>query len=306
MLMQLFIFDTGDGSDIGMKVGDVVINLSEGFEVYPSAVVADGNGGFDFDDIYFYLSIEEMIYDSKFNYAFLNKVYSYLEREYQIPALSIEGDIKYLLPLFEPSKILALGRNYAAHAAEGGQKVTDEPIFFNKVVTTLLPHEGEIVYPPGLTRVDHEVELAVVIGEKAKDVDKADAWDCVAGFTIANDITARDMQKQDQAKQHPWLRSKNFDTFLPIGPYIVPRDAIDDVNNLDVELRVNGEVRQKSNTSMMVFKIPEVISYLSKHMTLLPGDIILTGTPEGISPLEVGDVVEAEIEGLGVLRNKVV
>ena len=304
--MQLFMFDAGDGMDIGMRVGDVAINLSQGFEVYTSEAIADGNGGFNFEDIYFFMSIEDMIFEEKFNMEFLNTVYSFLEREDEIAALSIESDIKYGVPITEPSKILALGRNYAAHAAEGGHKVTGEPMFFNKVTTTLLPHEGEIVYPKGLTRVDHEVELAVVMGDLAKDVNETDAWDYVAGFTIANDITARDMQKQDQAKQHPWLRSKNFDTFLPMGPYIVPRDSIDDVHNLDVELRVNGEVRQKSNTSMMVFKIPEVISYLSRHMTLLPGDIILTGTPEGISPLKVGDVVEAEIEGLGVLRNKVV
>ena len=209
-------------------------------------------------------------------------------------------------PIQTPSKILALGRNYKAHAEEGGHKVTEEPIFFNKVPTTILPHEGEIIYPPGVTRLDHEIELAVVISDRAKNVAESDAMDHVAGYTIANDITARDMQKADLAKSHPWLRSKNFDTFLPIGPYLVPKDAVPDVHNLDMELKVNGETRQKSNTSMMVFSIPEIIAYISRYMTLLPGDIILTGTPEGISPLEVGDVIEATIESLGTLRNTVV
>jgi 5-oxopent-3-ene-1,2,5-tricarboxylate decarboxylase/2-hydroxyhepta-2,4-diene-1,7-dioate isomerase len=294
--MQLFNYGTMEGLSIGLKRGDRTIDLSRGLELYQ-----DEDGAF-----FYYMSLEEIILDDRFKMEFFKKVYNYLELESLIPGLEVEDEIEYEPPLYEPSKILALGRNYAAHAAEGGRKVAEEPIFFSKLLNTLLPHEGEIVYPPHLTRIDHEAELAVVIGETAKDVDASEGMDYVAGYTIANDITARDMQKQDQAKQHPWLRSKNFDTFCPMGPYLVPRDAIHDVHNLDIELKVNGETRQKSNTSKMVFRIPEVISYLSKHMTLFPGDIILTGTPEGISPLKVGDVVEASIEGLGTLRNTVV
>jgi 5-oxopent-3-ene-1,2,5-tricarboxylate decarboxylase/2-hydroxyhepta-2,4-diene-1,7-dioate isomerase len=294
--MQLFNYISDEELLIGLRMGETAINLTRGMELFE---IEDGG-------ILSFLSIEEMIFEDMLTVELINRIYSSLVENDQLEALNIIGEVDYGPPVYEPSKILALGRNYAAHAAEGGHKVAEEPIFFNKVITSIVPHEVPIVYPKHLTRVDHEIELALVISDIAKNISPDEAMDHVAGYTIANDITARDMQKQDQAKQHPWFRSKNFDTFCPIGPYFVPRDAIKDVHNLELELKVNGETRQKSNTSNMVFKIPEIISYLSKHMTLLPGDIILTGTPEGISPLKVGDVVEASIEGLGTLRNTVV
>jgi len=297
--MQLFMFDVGEGMDIGLKRGHTIINLSKGFEVYmPDDEDEEWN-------ILFLMSLDEMIMEEKFSLNFLDDVYDSLEDDDQILALTIEDDINYGLPIYDPTKILALGRNYPAHAKEGGHEVPTEPIFFNKLITTMLPHEKGIIYPRQVKRLDHEIELAVVIGDSGRNIPASDAMRYVAGYTIANDITARDMQRQDIERGHPWLRSKNFDTFLPIGPYLVPRDAVDP-HNLAMELRVNGEVRQKSNTSEMVFKIPEIISYISQYMTLHPSDIILTGTPEGISPLAVGDVVEASIEGLGTLRNTVV
>jgi len=228
-------------------------------------------------------------------------------REYRsLDDLKLEEPIHYQVPIARPQKILGLGRNYRAHAAEGGVPVPEEPIFFAKMPSSLLPHEGEIVIPPGVGRVDHEIELALVIGRTGKNIPEDDAMDYVSGYTIMNDVTARELQSADFKKSQPWLRSKSFDTFCPIGPYLVPKEEIADPHTLEMRLRVNGEVRQQANTSEMVFKISQVIAYISRHMTLQPSDIIATGTPEGVSPLTPGDTVEAEIEGLGVLRNRVI
>jgi len=217
-------------------------------------------------------------------------------REYRsLDDLKLEEPIHYQVPIARPQKILGLGRNYRAHAAEGGVPVPEEPIFFAKMPSSLLPHEGEIVIPPGVGRVDHEIELALVIGRTGKNIPEDDAMDYVSGYTIMNDVTARELQSADFKKSQPWLRSKSFDTFCPIGPYLVPKEEIADPHTLEMRLRVNGEVRQQANTSEMVFKISQVIAYISRHMTLQPSDIIATGTPEGVSPLTPGDTVEAEI-----------
>ncbi len=298
--MKLFMYFDGDEPQIGLLKDDLAINFSAALEHYATA-----SGSGLWGDCFF-LSIDEMIIDGFFNLDKLAEVCSCIVEEEVLLAFVIEDKIGYELPILDPTKILALGRNYKAHAEEGGLEVPDEPIFFNKLKTTMLPHEGKIIYPPQVTRLDHEIELAVVISKRGKNIPVSEAWDYVAGYTIANDITARDMQAKDIEQANPWLRSKNFDTFSPIGPYIVPRDVIPDPHNLEMVLKVNGEIRQESNTSKMVFKIPEMISYLSQHMTLFSSDIIMTGTPEGISPLAVGDVVEATIEGLGTLRNTVV
>jgi 2-keto-4-pentenoate hydratase/2-oxohepta-3-ene-1,7-dioic acid hydratase in catechol pathway len=217
----------------------------------------------------------------------------------------LQEPVEFLPPITRPQKILCLGRNYAAHAQETGASVPEEPIFFAKAPSSLIGHEQPIRLPALSKRVDHEAELAFVIGKRAKGVPAEKAWDYVAGYTIVNDVTARDLQKADIDKARPWFRSKSFDTFCPCGPWIVPREEIPNPHSLNIELRVNREVRQKANTADMIFKIPELVEYLSAHLTLEPGDIISTGTPEGISPLRPGDVVEVEIERIGVLRNPV-
>jgi 2-keto-4-pentenoate hydratase/2-oxohepta-3-ene-1,7-dioic acid hydratase in catechol pathway len=298
--MKPFMFTIEDETKIGLENDGRTIDFSRAWEVYELV-----REGLPPDNIAFW-SLELMIAQDLFRLETFSNVWSFLEAHNLTEDFKIGNGFKYDIPLFQPSKILALGRNYKAHAEEGGFDVPDEPIIFDKVITSMLAHGGDIVYPQQVKRLDHEIELAVVIGDEAKNVSINDAWDYVAGYTIANDISARDMQERDIAQTKPWLRSKNFDTFSPIGPYLIPKDAIPDAHNLEMELKVSGETRQKSNTSMMVFKIPEVISYISEHMTLLPGDIIMTGTPEGISPIEVGDVIEATIEGIGTLRNTVV
>lgn len=207
-------------------------------------------------------------------------------------------DTLQLLPPVQPSKIVCVGRNYAAHAAEHSAPVPDDPMLFLKPPSALIGHGDPVVIPQGIGRVEHEAELAVIIGQRAWRVERPEALDYVLGYTCANDVSARDFQKKDGQ----WGRAKGFDTFCPLGPWIVtdldPRD-------LKVSCRVNGEPRQSARTAEMVFDVPALIAFISRVMTLLPGDVILTGTPAGVGPLAEGDMVEVEIEGIGVLRNPV-
>ena len=198
-----------------------------------------------------------------------------------------------------PSKIVAIGRNYREHAAELGNVAPDqEPLLFLKAPSALVVGGGEIVLPPESSRVDYEGELALVIGRTAKAWPQERWLEALAGVCCANDVTARDLQKKDGQ----WARAKSFDTFCPIGPEIV---AELDPSDLAIETRVNGSVKQSGRTSQMVFSPAFLVAYVSRMMTLLPGDLILTGTPAGIGPLSPGDVVEVAIEGIGVLKNRV-
>jgi 2-keto-4-pentenoate hydratase/2-oxohepta-3-ene-1,7-dioic acid hydratase in catechol pathway len=198
-----------------------------------------------------------------------------------------------------PSKIVAVGRNYKEHAAELGNVAPDEePILFLKATSTLVVGGGDIILPPESSRVDYEGELALVIGRKIKGWPAERFMDALAGVCCANDVTARDLQKKDGQ----WARAKSFDTFCPIGPRIV---AGLDPTDLAIATRVNGAVKQASRTSQMTFPPAFLVAYISRMMTLFPGDLILTGTPAGIGPLASGDVVEVEIESIGILRNRV-
>jgi 2-keto-4-pentenoate hydratase/2-oxohepta-3-ene-1,7-dioic acid hydratase in catechol pathway len=204
-----------------------------------------------------------------------------------------------LLSPCQVTKIVAVGRNYAAHAAEHGDEVPSEPLIFLKPPSAVIGPNEPIVCPPQSAQVEHEAELALVIGQRARRVTSADAWDYVLGYTCANDVTARDLQRSDGQ----WSRAKGFDTFAPLGPWIVT-DL--DPADLTVACRVNGQMKQQASTVDMVFKIPQLIEYITAAMTLEPGDVVLTGTPEGVSPIRPGDHVEVEVEGIGVLRNPVV
>ena len=213
------------------------------------------------------------------------------------------------LPAVYPGKILAIGRNYVDHAIEGGAAPPEAPLLFNKLPNSLNAHDAPIVLPPISTRVDYEAELAVVIGRRARQVREAEALDHIFGYTLINDVSARDLQFGDGQ----WTRGKGLDTFAPLGPFITTRDEIRDVQALKIEGRLNGEVMQSSNTGKMIFKVAYLVSYLSQAITLEPGDVIATGTPEGVGIfrdppvlLKAGDVFEVEIEGLGTLRNPVI
>jgi 2-keto-4-pentenoate hydratase/2-oxohepta-3-ene-1,7-dioic acid hydratase in catechol pathway len=212
------------------------------------------------------------------------------------------------LPAVNARKVLAIGRNYADHAAEGGGDLPKAPLIFNKLPSSLNAHEAPIVLPSISAKVDYEAELAVVIGRRAKQVSEAKALDYVFGYTLINDVTARDLQRSDGQ----WTRGKGLDTFAPLGPFITTRDEIEDVQNLKIEGILNGQVMQSSNTSKMIFRVAYLISYISQGITLEPGDVIATGTPEGVGffrdppvVLKAGDVFEVRIEKLGTLRNPV-
>lgn len=204
-----------------------------------------------------------------------------------------------LLPPLMPGKLVCVGRNYAAHAAEHQAAVPDEPMLFLKPPSAVIAHRAPIELPANVGRVDHEAELAVIIGRRARHVRREDALDYVLGYTCANDVSARDYQKKDGQ----WGRAKGFDTFCPLGP-VIATDL--DPARLAVRAVLNGELRQNGNTADMVFDVPFLIAFISAIMTLEPGDVILTGTPEGVSPIAPGDVVEIEVEGIGALRNPVV
>ena len=206
-------------------------------------------------------------------------------------------EVRLLSPLI-PSKVVCIGRNYALHAEEQGSEVPDEPLIFLKPSTSVIGPGDPIPCPSISQRVDHEAELAVVIGRLARHVRSEDAGRYILGFTCGNDVTARDLQ----AKDGQWTRAKGFDGFCPLGPWIQT-----DLNPLDVqvECRVNGEVRQHASTSTLTFGPNELIEYISRVMTLLPGDVIMTGTPAGIGPMSPGDSCEVEVEGIGILDNPV-
>jgi len=207
------------------------------------------------------------------------------------------GTYQLLAPTL-PSKIVAVGRNYIDHAAEMQATVPVEPVIFLKPPTALLAPGGDIVYPAQSRRVDYEGELAVVIGQKARHLTPEEAVAAIWGYTIANDVTARDLQKRDEQ----WTRSKGFDTFCPLGPGIVRELSLEAA----LETWVNGERKQAAKLQEMVFKPPVLVSYISQVMTLLPGDVVLTGTPAGIGPLQPGDEVHVRITGLSTLCNRVV
>lgn len=211
----------------------------------------------------------------------------------------IDFDTVELLPPTLPTKIICVGRNYVDHAKEHGVDVPEVPLLFLKPPSSLIGTKMPIVLPPQSNQVEHEAELAVVIGKRGRWISPGDAMDYVYGYTIGNDVTARDLQRRDGQ----WTRGKGFDTFCPIGPWIeTDLDAYD----LLVTCRVNQDVRQMASTRDMVFSIPQLIAYASSVMTLEPGDLLLTGTPAGVSPLNPGDVVLVQIEGIGELTNPVV
>lgn len=205
-------------------------------------------------------------------------------------------EVRLLAPVIPRSKIIGIGKNYAAHAQEMGSEAPKEPLMFLVPNTAVVGPDDPVVMPPQSERVDYEGELAVVIGRMIKDVERDEAMKAVFGYTVANDVTARDLQKSDGQ----WSRAKGFDTFCPLGPWI---ETDLDVSDLRITTRVDGDVRQDGTTADMIHKIPDLISHASKAFTLLPGDVILTGTPSGIGPVEPGERVEVEIDQIGTLGN---
>lgn len=212
-------------------------------------------------------------------------------------AISID-DVKLVAPV-TPQKIVCVGRNYAEHAAELGNEIPPEPLIFLKPTSSLVGPEEPVIYPSISERVDHEGELALVIGQRCRYLAEEDADEVIFGYTVANDVTARDLQKKDGQ----WTRGKGFDTFCPVGPWI---DTQFNPVNRPIRCLVNDMVRQDGNTGLMIYSIGRVLAFVTQFMTLEPGDLILTGTPAGVGPVQPGDMMTVEVGGLGVLSNPVV
>jgi 2-keto-4-pentenoate hydratase/2-oxohepta-3-ene-1,7-dioic acid hydratase in catechol pathway len=286
---------------IAVQYKNKLIDLAAAYEVFLTAEDLDKELPFYFTDQILNGSIPlpELIIE-------FQETLEFLEKHKLIEKFTITQPYKYLPPILHPRKIVALGRNYAAHALEHAGVIPTEPIIFGKATSSIIAHGEPVIYKKYLTRVDPETELAVIISKRAKDVPEETAMEYVAGYTCLNDVTARDIQHQDIEKKHPWFRAKSIDTFCPLGPCLLTVDEIQGQPELDIELKVNGETRQKDNTRSMLFKIPKLISFISQYMTLESGDIIATGTPEGMKPVKPGDVMEVTIDKIGTLRNPVV
>lgn len=239
----------------------------------------------------------------------IEKLKTWLETN-QDSCPEIDDNVRLGAPLTRPSKIVCIGLNYAQHAAEAGMEVPKEPVLFFKSTTAMVGPNDDIMLPKGSTKTDWEVELSIVIGKKASYVEEEDVFDHIAGYVLHNDVSERAFQIERSGQ---WCKGKGCDTFAPIGPFIATTDEIEDPNNLNLWLKLNGEIMQNSSTSDFIFNVQQSISHISQFMTLLPGDIISTGTPFGVglglNPpvyLKAGDVVELGIEGLGTSKQKVV
>jgi len=282
---------------IGVALGAAVFDYSAAHQTYEREVT-----GVQWPMI---TDTVQLIRLGRFTTELLNKILDWAADADRLDEF-MHAECRILPPLRRPDKIIALARNYAAHARETGGKVPTEPVIFCKTSHAIIGPDTPIEIPEGIGRVDHEVELAVIIGDTAREVRREDAYRYVAGYTILNDVTARDLQKKAIAATYPWYISKNVDTFCPIGPCIVTPDAVENPMNLAIECQVNGETRQKDKTSSMIFDIPALIETISKLVTLEPGDVLATGTPEGIGPIVPGDTVTCIIEGIGELTNPVI
>ena len=230
-------------------------------------------------------------------YALEGDMFGACQKGREVGALE---DVQLLAPI-QPGKIVAIGRNYAEHAKEHGSDVPAEPLLFLKATSAVIGPDEPIVLTPLSKQVDHEAELVLVIGKRAKNVPEEKAWEYVLGVTCGNDVTARDLQRSDGQ----WSRAKGFDTFCPLGPWIVTHLRPEDIGDLGITCRVNGAMKQMGLARDMVFSPAKLIAHITAAMTLFPGDLIMTGTPAGVGPLKAGDVVEVEVEGIGVLRNPV-
>lgn len=283
--MKLLTIQTTEGNRLGIKTERGILDITEHFP--------------DVSDI------KSLI--ERFSVQALGEVYDKAMNDDRAEFLN-ESSVNIGPSIDNPDKILCVGKNYGKHAEETGSEIPKFPILFNKFKNALSGHNDTVSLPQNAEQIDYEAELAIVIGKEAKDVAEQDALDYVFGYCAANDLSARDLQ----FRTNQWLLGKSLDGFCPVGPYLVTADEIDNPNNLGISCTVNGEIRQQSNTRDMIFPCKEIVSYISHYMTLKPGDIILTGTPDGVILgydsseqvwLRNGDNVTVEIEGIGKLSN---
>ncbi|CUU00609.1 2-keto-4-pentenoate hydratase/2-oxohepta-3-ene-1,7-dioic acid hydratase (catechol pathway) [Candidatus Thermokryptus mobilis] len=251
-------------------------------------------------------TVTELFREQLFNIDLFKRVVDFVDKHNLMEYLFVKESFRYNAPVEYPPKLICLGRNYELHAREFGSSAPEgEPIIFAKSSTSVVGHLETIYLPSEVGRIDHEIELAVVIGKRGKKIRRENAWNYIVGYTIMIDVTARDLQRKDIELKYPWFRSKSFDYFAPMGPWIVTADEIQPPVELDLKLWVNDELRQNSNTRNMIFDIPTIIESISKYITLYPGDVISTGTPEGVGPIKPGDKITAWIQNIGELVNYV-
>ena len=304
--MKLVTFIQDDAARLGAIVDSQVVDLAQAYAACQSCVNPDAL------PVELHPDMLALLQDGWEAWKIADNVVEWvtsLPAEEAAPYLYPLAEVRLGPPLVNPSKIICIGLNYHDHCREQGTEVPQRPLLFAKFPTAIIGPETAITWPADVSQqVDYEAELAVVIGREGRNIPVEQALDYVAGYTIANDVSARDVQFSDGQ----WVRGKSFDTFCPIGPYLLTADEVADPQNLGIRCWVNGDLRQNSNTFEMIFKIPELIAFISKTVTLLPGDIIITGTPDGVGVfrkpkvfLQPGDVVEIEIDQLGRLRNPV-
>jgi 2,4-diketo-3-deoxy-L-fuconate hydrolase len=260
------------------------------------------------NDIFDISSFGEDIGEKFFETDGIKRLADWLKKNQDLP--KAPAGVRLGAPFTRPSKIICVGLNYTKHALESKMDIPKEPILFFKSTTALCGPSDDLVIPRKSVKTDWEVELAVVIGKKACYVDEKDALDYVAGYCLHNDYSEREFQLERNGQ---WVKGKSCDTFAPMGPYLVTKDEVKDYNNLKMWLKVNGKIMQDNNTDDMIFEIPFLVSYISQFMTLLPGDVISTGTPAGVGLgfkppiyLKAGDIVELGIEGLGEQKQKAI
>jgi 5-oxopent-3-ene-1,2,5-tricarboxylate decarboxylase/2-hydroxyhepta-2,4-diene-1,7-dioate isomerase len=292
--MKLAIFHGSIGNGVGIVADGGVLDYSRAYQVY--RLIRDGVAVAPPD------SLVDLMEQGLLDRRHLEGIREFVEKHNLAHDLMIPGEVRLAAPVSRPDKVIAMSTNYPFP----GEPPPSQPTFFFKLGSTVIGPDEPIIHHQGIGRVDPEVELAVVMGKQAAFVPAERAFDYVAGYTVCNDVTARGRQTEDWNSGRLWTYTKNVDGFCPLGPYLVTPDEIPNPHDLRVTTRVNGEVRQDDNTANLVYKIPRLIEHISALLTLMPGDVISTGTPPGEDPINPGDVVEVEVERVGVLRNPVV
>lgn len=301
--MKLARLMTDAGPVLAVKAGDSLVDLAA-FLRHPKHASAHGEGALDA------LRSAAASGEPAIDVALNGHVFAGVAERMAAAApedlkpFEVKQPVRFLPPVSHPEKIVAIGRNYLAHALEGQGSVPKEVLFFMKSPSCLIGAGETVLAPEWAGRIDPEGELAVVMGKSGRYIPKDRAMDYVLGYSIINDVTARDMQHSDMKAGEPWFRSKSIDTFGPMGPFLVTADEVPDPHSLDIKTLVNSGVRQSDNTRSLMFKIPDIIAHVSRFVTLKTGDVIATGTPEGMKPIFPGDIVEITIQGLGTLTNK--
>ena len=294
--MRVYSLTGSDMDFLGCENDGVMVNLTRSISLYEVAKT-----GYCVEPVQ---DIETMILDGYFSLDFISEIMEFVIRHRLTKELAVVGEYMINPPIY-PGKIIALGYNYHKHIREMNNKIPSQPVIFGKWPSTIIGQRDAIEKPSWIGTMSYEAELAFIIGSEAKNVPAAEAMKYVAGYTCLNDVTARDLQRKDRSEQLPWMQSKNFDTFTPLGPCVLLAGAVKEPVEIGVRSRLNGEERQNGNTRDFIFDIPTVIEYITKIMTLDPGDIVTTGTPEGVGTVEPGDVIDVECEGIGTLSNPV-